>query len=57
MSIKFNPREFIDDMVEQGYSKEEAVKIAKEHFKDRKKDSQREIKARNDAIMKSRGLT
>ena len=56
MCIRFNPIEFINDMVKQGFTKEEAIELAKENLETRKIRSQDQIKARNDNIMKSRGL-
>ena len=56
MCIRFNPKEFVDDMINQGFTKEEAVELAKINLKTRKKRSPEQIKARNDTIMKSRGL-
>ena len=56
MCIRFNPKEFVEDMINQGFTKEEAVKLAKTNLKIRKKRSPEQIKARNDVIMKSRGL-
>ena len=56
MYMRFNPIEFIDDMIKQGFTKEEAIELAKENLETRKIRSPEQIKARNDTIMKSRGL-
>ena len=56
MCIRFDPKEFVNDMIAQGFTKEEAVELAKTNLNIRKKRSPEQIKARNDVIMKSRGL-
>ena len=56
MYVRFNPKEFVDDMIDQGFTREEAIILAKKDLENRKIRSPEQIKARNDTIMKSRGL-
>lgn len=51
MAIKFNPMEYIQDLVDMGYTRHLAVIMAKEESAKRHKQDKNQIKADNDYLM------
>lgn len=56
MAIKWNPKEYIDDLVAMGYTRHLAVIMAKEESVKRHKADPSNVKATNDYNLSRRGM-